>query len=83
MLPMKKEIFLLNSCKPGVPFVGHRQTSGAILFAQRNFIKNEIKEIKITPNTPENESGLVLRETIRQIWVKVTKFKVVFECAAL
>ena len=43
----------LNSYKPGVPFVGHRQTvyiprcdatergvtSGAILFAQRNFIE--------------------------------------------
>ena len=31
------------------------EPSGAILFAQRSFIKNEIK---ITPNTPKNESGL-------------------------
>ena len=35
--------------------------------------KNEIK-IKITPNTPKNESGLIqlmmMGESIRQIWVK-------------
>ena len=56
-------LFNINSFKPGVLFVGHRQTAkpqmrrryGAILFAQRNFIKNEIKKIiKITPNTPKN-----------------------------
>ena len=51
-------------------------SSGAILFAQRNFIKIEIKKIKIkiTPNTPKNESGLtelvMIGEFIRQIWVK-------------
>ena len=44
--------------------------SGSILFAQRNFID---KKIKITPNTPKNESGLLqlimMGESIRQIWV--------------
>ena len=45
--------------------------SGAMMFAQRNFIENEMK--KITPKTPTNESGLpqliMMGESIRQIWV--------------
>ena len=78
-----------NSFKPGVPLwdIGKQHSprcdvtergvpSGAILFAQRNFIKNEIKKIKITPNTPKNERGLtkmiMMGKSIRQIWVKVT-----------
>ena len=52
--------------------------SGAILFTQRNFIENQIKIIKITPNTPKNESGLIrlimIGESIRQIWVKKNAF---------
>ena len=68
---------LLISYKPGVPFMGHRQTergvpSGAILFAQRKFVEKWDKN-SITPNTPKNESGLnqliALGESIRQIWV--------------
>ena len=38
------------------------------------FHKNVIKKIKITPNTPKNDSGLIqlimMGESIRQIWVK-------------
>ena len=37
--------------------------------------KNEFKEIKTTPNTPTNESGLnqliTMEESIRQIWVNL------------
>ena len=48
--------------------------SGTILFAQRNFTKNEVKT-KITLNTPKNESGLIRRimmgESIRQIRVNI------------
>ena len=40
--------------------------------------KNEIKRIKITPNTPKNESGLIqlimMGESIRQIWVNIVNF---------
>ena len=40
-----------DAAERGVP-------SGAILFAQRNSSKDEIKK-NITPNTPKNESGLI------------------------
>ena len=56
-----------DAAERGVP-------SGAILFARRNFIEKSDKKIKITPNTPKNESGLIqlimMGESIRQIWVK-------------
>ena len=52
-----------DAAERGVP-------SGAILFAQRNFIKNTLN-VKITPNTPKNESGftqlIMMEESIRQI----------------
>ena len=72
--------------KPGVPFVAHRQTviapdltpqnaaSHLGLFCLHREIssKNDIK-IKITPNTPENEIGLIqlitMGKSIRQMWV--------------
>ena len=51
--------------------------SGAILFACRNFIKKWGKKIKITPNTPKNESGLIqlitMGESIIQIWVNLSQ----------
>ena len=64
--------------------MGHRQTvqpqikergvtSGAILFAYRNFI--EKLNFKITPAAPKNESGLaqiiMMGESIRHLWVKI------------
>ena len=55
-----------DAAERGVP-------SGAILFAQRNFIENEIK---IAPNTPKNESGLtqmiMIGKSNRQIWVNLS-----------
>ena len=57
-----------DAAERGVP-------SGAILFAQRNFIEKRDKKIKITSNTPKNESGLtqliMMEESIRQIWVNM------------
>ena len=51
-----------DTAERGVP-------SGAILFAQRNFI-----EKSFTPYTSTNESGLIqlimMGKSIRQIWVK-------------
>ena len=48
-------------------------TSGAMLFALRNFI--EKLNIKLLLNTPKNESGLTqlmkMGKSIRQIWVKL------------
>ena len=57
--------------------MGHMETvSGAILFAQRNFMK-----IKITPNTPKNESEpiqlIMMGDTIHQLWVKG---KIILNC---
>ena len=56
-----------DAAERGVP-------SGAILFASRNFIEKLDKKIKITPNTPKNESGLpqmiMMGKSTRQIWVK-------------
>ena len=68
----------LNSYKPGVPFMGHRQTvnsprcepqnaaSHLGLFFLHSEIssKNEIKKINITSNIPKNESGLTQLLTI-------------------
>ena len=69
---------VFNSFKPGLPFVGHRQTvcdsaergvpSWAILFA-KSFNK------KFTPHTSKNVSGLIqlitMEESNRQIWVNM------------
>ena len=56
-----------DAAERGVP-------SGAILFAQRNFIeKSEKNENYSSPYTPTNESGLIqlimMGKSIRQIWV--------------
>ena len=60
----KQNIPRCDAAERGVP-------SGAILFAQRNFIEKSDKKIKITPNTPKNESELIqlimMGESIRQI----------------
>ena len=57
-----------DAAERGVP-------SGAILFAQRNFIEKLDKKIKKTPNTPKDKSGFTLMimmgKSIRQIWVNV------------
>ena len=48
---------------------------GLFCLLNKNSSKNGIK-LKISPNTPKNESGLIqlimMGETIRQIWVKDT-----------
>ena len=47
--------------------------SGAILFAWRNFIEKMRQNLKITPKTPNNESGLIqlitMGKSICHIWV--------------
>ena len=56
-----------DAAERGVP-------SGAFLFAWRNFIEKMRLKLKITSNTPKNESGLsrfiMMGKSIRQIWVK-------------
>ena len=65
------------------PFCGTSANSiahlGLFCLHRENSSKNEI--IKITPNTPKNESGLtqliMMGESIRQIWV-IESFSPVF-----
>ena len=58
-----------DAAERGVP-------SGAILFEQRNFIEKRDEKIRITPNTPKNESGLtqliMMGVSICQIWIKLS-----------